>query len=81
MGTSTCIALPRTGIGNLHVWVPTVDAKTILRHHRVARSTLSSEIIFNLWSIVLGDSVDHNVRSVWVNVRSTLFECNLSLVM
>jgi hypothetical protein len=42
---------------------------------------LSSEIIFNLWSIVLGDSVDHNVRSVWINVRSTLFECNLSLVM
>ncbi len=53
-----------------------VDAKTILRHYRVARITLSSEIIFNLWSIVLGDSVDHNVRSVWINVRSTLFECS-----
>ncbi len=36
-----------------------VDAKTILPHYRVARITLSSEIIFNLWSIVLGDSVDH----------------------
>jgi hypothetical protein len=58
-----------------------VDSKTILRHYRVARITLSSEIIFNLWSIVLGDSVDHNVQSVWINVRSTLFECNLSLVM
>jgi hypothetical protein len=57
------------------------DAKTILRHYRVARITLSSEIIFNLWSIVLGDSVDHNVRSVCINVRSILFECNLSLVM
>jgi len=25
MGTSTGIALPRTGIGNLRVWVPTYN--------------------------------------------------------
>jgi hypothetical protein len=33
---------------------------------------LSSEIIFNLWSIVLGDSVDHNVRSVLVKREAHL---------
>ena len=39
-----------------------VNANTILRLHRIARITLSSEIIFNVWSIVLSDFVDHNIQ-------------------
>ena len=41
-----------------------VDARTILRLHRIARITLSSEIKFNVWSIYLGDFVDHNIQPV-----------------
>jgi hypothetical protein len=52
---------------------PRVDAKTILLFHWIDEITLSSEIIFNLWSIVLGYSVDHNIRSV-------LVKCEVHLV-
>jgi hypothetical protein len=34
------------------LWQQSVDAKTILRHYRVARITLSSEIILKLWLLL-----------------------------
>jgi hypothetical protein len=49
-----------------------VDAKTILRLHRIARITLSSEIIFNLWYIVLRDLVGHKIQPVLVKREAHL---------
>jgi hypothetical protein len=57
---------------SLKVLAKGVDVKIILRLHRIARITLSSEIIFNLWSIVLGSSVDHNIQPVLVKRESHL---------
>ena len=37
----------------IYLYCLSVDAKTILPFHGIAGITLSSEIIFNLWSIVL----------------------------